>query len=65
MRLPLRAVVDVIRGEGVASAIRRTRERLTPAERFDDRDAQIVNVCADITPRAALRTSGAAISVKS
>ena len=52
MHLPLRAVVDVIRGEGIASAVRRTRERLTPAKRFDDRDAQIVNVCADITPRS-------------
>jgi glycosyltransferase involved in cell wall biosynthesis len=52
VRLPLRAVVDVIRGEGLASALRRTRERLTRAERFDDRDVEIINVCADITPRS-------------
>ena len=59
MRLPLRAVVDVIRGEGVASALRRTRERLTPQPRFDDDDAPLVNVCANVDPR----TGGTAIQL--
>jgi hypothetical protein len=47
-----RTIVDVIRGEGFASAVRRARERLTPADRFDAVDASIVNVAASISPRS-------------
>lgn len=52
MRLPLRPVVDVIRGEGWTSALRRMHERLAQQPRFEDPDPPLVNVCANITRRS-------------
>jgi len=46
----IRAILSVIRGEGLASALRRARERFTPALPFET--ARILNYCAmSLAPR--------------